>query len=139
LTMGDYGERHQKRIKPSSYAHLPRGICRWTGVPAQGNETVCCAFRIASYALNRLSFLLTRLPGKPFEQSEPFNLLSQWFLQEAFLSAFCTGFRSLHGCGAAGDFHPSSSHPSVPAKKSSYTDGFYLNRLVILLSIWNWE
>jgi len=23
------------------------------------------------------------------------------------------GFRSLHGCGAAGDFHPSSSHPSV--------------------------
>ena len=23
------------------------------------------------------------------------------------------GFRSLYGCGAAGDFHPSSSHPSV--------------------------
>ncbi len=25
----------------------------------------------------------------------------------------CLGFRSLHGCGAAGDSHPSSSHPSV--------------------------
>ncbi len=23
------------------------------------------------------------------------------------------GFRSLHGCGAAGDFHPSSAHPPI--------------------------
>ncbi len=39
-----------------------------------------------------------------------------------------TGFRSHYGCGAAGDFHPSSSHPFVPAKgKSLFNQAFNSN------------
>jgi len=127
--MGDYGERHQKRIKPSSYAHLPRGICRWTGIPAQGNETVSCELRVK----------LTLIPTYPPSRE---TVRTVWTVQFVIPVVFagglllvsCTGFRSLHGCGAAGDFHPSSSHPSVSARKNSKTDDFYWNRSGLLLS-----
>jgi hypothetical protein len=64
----------------------------WIGLPAQG--------------INLIFDLLARLPKKV----DPFQWLKQlsiFTIHYSLITGF-PGFRSLHGCGAAGEFHSSS-------------------------------
>ena len=110
-----HGLRRKKRKdienRQQHNIHLPRGNFEQTGLPAQGTAT---RFRIATYS-----------PAFPVIPTSGLDSISVCYLflpstDNCQLITAVMGFRSHYGCGAAGDFHPSSSHPFAPAKGKSF-------------------